>query len=278
MSDDRPIGIFDSGVGGLTVVRAITDALPNESIVYFGDTARYPYGPRAQAEVREFAVEIARHLMERDVKLIVIACNTATAAALQEVAAAVPVPVVGVIEPAVRAAIRTTRNGRVGLIGTEGTVNSGAYQAAMERLRGDRKVEMIPQACPRFVEFVERGDTTSPALLSAAEGYLTLLRVASVDTLIMGCTHYPLLRATLRHVMGEDVVLVSSADETATEVYETLTRNQMLREAATRGERTFESSGDTARFVALVTLFMTPTFFDRQARVPLATKAPSGWS
>jgi glutamate racemase len=278
MSDDRPVGIFDSGVGGLTVVRAITDSLPNESIVYFGDTARFPYGPRPLAEVREFAVEIALHLMERDVKLIVIACNTATAAALGEVAAAVAVPVIGVIEPAVRAAIRTTRNGRVGLIGTEGTVRSGAYQQAMDRLKGERAVEMIPQACPRFVEFVERGDTTSPQLLAAAEGYLTLLRVASVDTLILGCTHYPLLRATLRHVMGEDVVLVSSADETAIEVYETLTRDGLLRESTLRGERIFESSGDTAQFAALVTLFMTPTFFDSQAQVPLASKAPSRWN
>ncbi len=278
MTDDRPIGIFDSGVGGLTVVRAITDALPNESIVYFGDTARYPYGPRPLAEVREFAVEIALHLMERDVKLIVIACNTATAAALAEVAETVPVPVIGVIEPAVRTAIKTTRNGKVGLIGTEGTVQSGAYQRAMEGLRGDRPVEMISQACPRFVEFVERGDTTSPQLLAAAEGYLTLLRVASIDTLILGCTHYPLLRAAIRHVMGEDVVLVSSADETATEVYETLTRGGLLRGSATRAERVFESSGDTAQFVALVTLFMTPSFFDRQAKVPLASKAPSAWS
>jgi glutamate racemase len=278
MTDDRPVGIFDSGVGGLTVVRAITDALPNESIVYFGDTARYPYGPRPLAEVREFAVEIALHLIDRDVKLIVIACNTATAAALAEVAEAVPVPVIGVIEPAVRTAIKTTRNGKVGLIGTEGTVQSGAYQRAMERLRGDRPVEMISQACPRFVEFVERGDTTSPQLLAAAESYLTLLRVASIDTLILGCTHYPLLRAAIRHVMGEDVVLVSSADETATEVYETLTRDGLLRGSAARAERVFESSGDTAQFVALVTLFMTPSFFDRQAKVPLASKAPSAWS
>jgi glutamate racemase len=278
VSDDRPIGIFDSGVGGLTVVRAITDTLPAESVVYFGDTGRFPYGPRPLEEVREFALEIARHLVERDVKMIVIACNTATAAALGDVADLVSVPVVGVIEPAVRSAIKATRNGKVGLIGTEGTVRSGSYQQAFERLRADRRMELISQACPRFVEFVERGDTTSGELLATAESYLTLLRVAGVDTLILGCTHYPLLRSVLRHVMGPDVVLVSSADETAGEVYEALIANDLLRERAERGQRVFESSGDTAKFVSLVTLFMTPNFFDRQSRVPLPSGAVAGWS
>jgi glutamate racemase len=278
LSDDRPIGIFDSGVGGLTVVRAITDTLPSESIVYFGDTARFPYGPRPLEEVRRFAVEIAQHLMERDVKMIVIACNTATAAALNDVAEAVSVPVVGVIEPPVRASIRATRNGKVGLIGTEGTVRSGAYQQAFDRLRPGPSIELIAQACPRFVEFVERGDTTSPELLAAAESYLALLRVASVDTLILGCTHYPLLRSVLRHVIGPEVVLVSSADETAADVYETLIAQELLRTSGGRGQRVFESSGDTGQFVSLVTLFMTPNFFDQQARVPLETEATSRWN
>jgi glutamate racemase len=260
MSDPRPIGVFDSGVGGLTVARAVMEGLPNESIVYFADTARYPYGPRPLEEIRGFAVEIARHLLERDVKVVVVACNSATAAALREVAAAVPVPVVGVIDPAVRAAIRATRNRRVGLIGTEATVSSGAYQRSLAGLDPEGSIELIAQACPQFVEHVERGDTTSPELLAVAESYLVLLRVAGVDTVILGCTHYPLLRGVLRHVMGEDVLLVSSADETAKEVYELLTAGGLLRDVPDRPEHVFESSGDTDRFAALVTRFLAPTF------------------
>src|SRR5439155_18001230 len=163
MSDPRPIGVFDSGLGGLTVVRAIMDDLPAEPIAYVGDTARFPYGPRPAEEIRRFAVPIARHLLTLDVKLIVVACNSATSAALDQVTAAVPVPVVGVIEPAVRAAVRATRNRRVGLIGTEVTVSSGAYQRSFAESAPD--VEVTAQPCPRFVEFVERGDTTSVELL-----------------------------------------------------------------------------------------------------------------
>ena len=163
MSDPRPIGVFDSGLGGLTVVRAIMDDLPAEPIAYVGDTARFPYGPRPAEEIRRFAVQIARHLLTLDVKLIVVACNSATSAALDQVTAAVPVPVVGVIEPAVRAAVRATRNRRVGLIGTEVTVSSGAYQRSFAESAPD--VEVTARPCPRFVEFVERGDTTSVELL-----------------------------------------------------------------------------------------------------------------
>lgn len=260
MPDARPIGVFDSGVGGLTVVRAIVDSLPGESIVYFGDTGRYPYGPRPLEEIRDFAVQIAQHLLEQDVKLIVVACNSATAAALPEVSASVPVPVVGVIEPAVRAAMRATANSRVGLIGTEATVRSGAYQRAFQALDPAGTVEIIAQACPRFVEFVERGDTTSHELLQAAEGYLALLRVASVDTLILGCTHYPFLRGAIHHVMGDDVVLLSSADATANAVYDALVSGDLLRETGGPPQRTFESSGDPDRFATLVTHFLNPQF------------------
>jgi glutamate racemase len=267
VSDPRPIGVFDSGVGGLTVARAIMEELPRESVVYFADTARYPYGSRPLGEIRGFAVEIATHLVDRDVKLIVVACNSATAAALDEVAAAVPVPVIGVIDPAVRAAIRATRNQRVGLIGTEATVSSGAYGRAVDRLDPQGSIELLSQACPQFVEFVERGDTTSDELLAAAESYLTLLRVAGIDTLILGCTHYPLLRGVLHHVMGDEVLLVSSDDETAKEAYEMLTARGALR-ADERPEHVFESSGDPDRFAALVTLFLAPTF-RKLAQVPL---------
>ncbi len=260
VADQRPIGVFDSGVGGLTVVRAIIDQLPNEAITYFGDTARCPYGPRPLEQIREFALEIAGHLLDQDVKAIVVACNAASSAALDDVAAASPVPVVGVIDPAVRAAIRTTRSKRVGLIGTVATVSSGAYERALHRQDPDGSVELFAQACPLFVEFVERGDTTSPEVLATAESYLALLRVAAVDTLILGCTHYPLLRAAIQHVMGEDVVLVSSAEETASAVYELLTSNGLLRTAPEPPEHRFESSGDSARFATLITHFMAPRF------------------
>jgi len=277
VTDQRAIGVFDSGVGGLTVVRAIMDALPNEPVVYFGDTARYPYGPRPLEQTRAFAVQIAEHLMERDVKLIVAACNTATAAALDDVAAAVPVPVVGVIDPAVRAALRATRNGRIGLIGTEGTVASGAYQRALERLADNAVVELVPQACPMFVEFVERGDTTSAELFSVAERYLAVLRVSDIDTLILGCTHYPLLRGAIHHVMGDGVLLLSSADETAKEVYEALTAGGLLADGRTPAEHRFESSGDPDNFARLLTLFMAPRFHQTE-RVALddGTRAPVG--
>jgi glutamate racemase len=258
VSDSRAIGVFDSGVGGLTVVRSIIDELPHESIVYFGDTARYPYGPRPLEEIREFAVQIARHLVEQDVKLVVVACNSATAAALEDVTAAVTVPVVGVIEPAVRAAVRATRNGRVGLIGTQATVSSGAYQQAFWKM-GDH-VQVTAQACPSFVEFVERGDTTSPALMEDAAEYLAPLQVAGVDTLILGCTHYPLLRGAIHRVMGSGVLLISSAEETAMDVYDVLWASNLLNPGPAAPEHRFESSGEPERFVVLGRRFLGPEF------------------
>jgi glutamate racemase len=256
--DHRPIGVFDSGVGGLTVVRAILDELPREPVVYFGDTARYPYGPRPLEEIREFAVQIVRHLAEQDVKLVVVACNSATAAALDDVVEAAPVPVVGVIEPAVRAAVRATRNGRVGLIGTEATIASGAYQRAFRHT--GTEVETVARACPQFVEFVERGDTTSPALLRVAGGYLSPLKDAGVDTLILGCTHYPLLRGAIHHVMGPSVLLLSSAEETANDVYEALSSGGLMSDREGPPRHRFESSGDPARFAVLGRRFLGPEF------------------
>jgi glutamate racemase len=255
--------VFDSGMGGLTVVRSIMDDLPDEAIVYFGDTGRYPYGPRPLDQIRRFAVQIARYLAERDVKLIVVACNSATAAALDDVAAAVEVPVIGVIEPAVRSAVRHTRNGRVGLVGTVATVTSGAYQRAVRAV--DRTVTLFAQACPRFVEFVERGDTTSPELLDAADEYLRPLREADIDTLILGCTHYPFLRGAIHHVMGDGVLLLSSAEETAEDVYETLCRDDLLvdgaRAAGAKADgasHRFASSGDPETFAVLGARFLGP--------------------
>lgn len=276
-SDDRPIGMFDSGLGGLTVARSVMDLLPNERMVYFADTGRFPYGPRPPEEVRRFAVEIARYLSRHDVKLLVVACNTATAAALDDVRAAVDVPVLGVIDPAVRAAIRATRNGRVGLIGTVGTVTSGSYERSLARLDATGTIQMLSQACPQFVDFVERGDTTSPELLSVAERYLALLKVSDIDTLILGCTHYPLLRGTLHHVMGPDVLLVSSADETASDAYEILTAKGLLRRTPDAPEHRFESSGDPDRFARLLTRFLGESMQGAE-RVVLESTKGSAWS
>jgi glutamate racemase len=275
MSDTRPIGVFDSGTGGLTVVRAIMDELPHEPVVYFGDHERFPYGPRPLGEIRGFAIQIARHLVDQDVKMIVVACNAATSAALDEVADAVPVPVVGVIEPAVRSAVRATGNDSVGLIGTQATVSSGAYQRVIARMAPE--VQMVAQACPLFVEFVERGDTTSPALMRAAQEYLGPLQEAGVDTVILGCTHYPLLRGAIHHVMGSGVLLISSAEETANDVYEVLASKGLLADADADvpdpPAHRFESSGDPGMFSTLGRRFLGPEF---QGAVRVSLSGPEG--
>src|SRR3712207_5449958 len=209
--------MFDSGFGGLTVARAVIDLLPAEDLVYFGDTARYPYGPRPLDEVREFALQVTRLLIERhDVKMVVVACNTASAAALELLRFEYDVPVLGVIDPGVRSLVSATRNGRVGVIGTVGTIGSGAYQRAVRATRAP--VELTCAACPGFVEFVERGETSGDQVTVLAERLLAPMLDAAVDTLLLGCTHYPYLARVIGDVMGRDVVLVSSADETAFEL------------------------------------------------------------
>ncbi len=263
MPDSRPIGIFDSGVGGLTVARAVLDLLPGEPIVYVGDGARFPYGPRPLEEIRRFALEIAGYLVHRGVKMIVVACNSVEVAAIAEVTDAAGVPVVGVIEPGVRAAVRATRNGRVGVIGTEATVRSGAYERAVAAAGAD--VELVSRACPAFVEFVERGDTSSPELLAAARGYLEPLRAAGVDTLILGCTHYPLLSGAISYVMGDGVVLVSSAEATATEVYGALLREGLLRSDGPPPAHEWLTTGDPVAFEALARRFLGPDVHDVRA-------------
>lgn len=248
--DRRPIGMFDSGFGGLTVARAVIDLLPDEDLVYVGDTGRYPYGPRPLDEVRRFAHEIAEHLRRRhDVKLVIIACNTASAAALDELRDACDVPVLGVIEPGVRSLVAATRNGNVGVIGTVGTIGSGAYQSAVATARPD--VTLSCAACPGFVEFVERGEVDSEQVHVLAERLLAPLVQAEVDTLLLGCTHYPFLARTISDVMGRDVVLVDSADETAFRVRELLTELDLNRSGEGRGRHRFESSGDVEVFRSL---------------------------
>jgi glutamate racemase len=254
----RPIGMFDSGVGGLTVARAVIDLLPHENLVYFGDTARCPYGPRPADEVKKFALEIMDSLVEEEVKLLVVACNAASSTALTEARARYDVPVIGVIEPGIRAALAATRNRRIGLIGTRVTVDSGAYDRALARL--DSGVDMMSRACPEFVPFVERGDTTSDELVAVAREYLLPLRRAGVDTLILGCTHYPLLTGVIQYVMGDGVVLISSAEATATEVYVELRNAGLLSPAAKPGEHRFISSSEPGTFGELGLRFLGPEF------------------
>jgi len=253
--DARPIGIFDSGVGGLTVARAVFDLLPGEPILYVGDNGRFTYGPRPLEEIRTFALEIAEHLVDRDVKLLVVACNSIEVAAIEDVAQAHGVPVVGVIDPGVRAAVRATRNHRIGLIGTQATVESGAYERAIGRTGAD--VRLFSAACPVFVEHVEAGDTSSEQLLEAARGYLVPLDEEGIDTLILGCTHYPMLSGLIQVVMGEDVVLVSSAEETAKDVYATLRASSLLA-GETQPRHEFLTTGDPAAFRAVAQHFLGP--------------------
>lgn len=254
------------------MARAIMDLLPQEPVLYFGDTARSPYGPRPIEEIRTFAREIAAHLLERDVKTLVVACNSIEVAAIEDLTARARTPVVGVIDPGVRAALRITRNRRVGVIGTEATIRSGAYGRAMKRESGS--VELFAEACPEFVPFVERGDTTSDELLSLAREYLTALVAAEIDTLILGCTHYPLLSGLIQVVMGPDVVLVSSAEETAKDVYATLLQNGLLSVAPTTPRHEFLCSGDAPSFLSLGTRFLGPEITE----VGAASVGEAAWS
>lgn len=251
MSDPRPIGVFDSGVGGLTVARAILDQLPHEPLIYVGDTARFPYGPKPVSEIRTYALEIARYLVSRDVKMLVVACNSIEVSAIGDIAADARIPVIGVINPGARAAIRATRNGIMGVIGTEATIATGAYQRAVGAAAVIHAV-----ACPAFVEHVEAGDTTSEALREAARGYLAPLKEERIDTLILGCTHYPLLSGLLQLELGPDVVLVSSAEETAKDVYATLVGSDAATDGTHIPHHEFQSTGDPDRFRELAEVFL----------------------
>lgn len=263
---DLPIGIFDSGLGGLTVAGEIARALPQESIVYFGDTVRCPYGPRTPEEVRSFVLEIGSWLAARPVKLIVIACNTATAAGLELAQRVFDVPVVGVVEPGARAAVKATRNRRVGVIGTVGTVNSGAYSRAVRAL--DAGVTVFSAATPRFVDVVEQGlrlgestleDWLSgmsdvyirPSFYEMARDYLDPLKRSGIDTLVLGCTHFPLLAAPIQQVVGPKVRLISSAEETAREVAETLQARGQLASGKKASKEVYVTTGDAEEFLSL---------------------------
>lgn len=258
---DAPIGMFDSGFGGLTVARALIDLLPAEDLTYVGDTARYPYGPKPLDEVRDHAMQIGDLLVnEHGVKALVVACNTAAAAALDALQERYAVPVFGVIEPGIEAMLTVTDSGRLGVIGTVGTISSGAYQqafAAAAPSAGDSdsgrpETSLACAACPGFVEFVERGETMSDQVHVLAERLLAPMREAKVDALLLGCTHYPFLARTISDVMGRDVVLVSSADETAFAVKRRLADLNLLRPtshgSSSAGRHRWLSSGDTRWF------------------------------
>jgi len=253
---DAPIGIFDSGVGGLTVARAVLDQLPHEPVLYVGDTARGPYGPRPIPEVRAFALDVMDHLVDQGVKLLVIACNSASAAVLRDARERYAVPVVEVIQPAVRRAVRVTRNRRVAVIGTRATITSGAYADAFAAAPD---ITLVQQACPRFVEFVEAGVTGGSELQRVAHEYLDPIVERDVDTVVLGCTHYPLLTGVISYVVGDDVTLVSSADETAKDVYRTLVAHGLERDPALAPPvHRFLATGDPAPFTHLARRFLGP--------------------
>jgi glutamate racemase len=225
-----PLGVFDSGIGGLTVAHALFECLPQESVIYFGDTARVPYGPKSPETVRRYSGEILDFLVRRGVKMVVVACNTSTAHALDFLRQRSPVPVLGVIEPGARAATAATRAGRIGVIGTAGTIASGAYERAIKAIRNDLVV--VSQACPLLVPFVEEGWFDHPAAELVAREYLQPLQAAVVDVLVLGCTHYPLLKPLLARVLGPDVRLIDSAAETAIAVRRELESGGLLAPSA----------------------------------------------
>ena len=257
---DAPVGIFDSGFGGLTVARAVIDQLPHEPVLYLGDTARQPYGPKPIGEVREYALECLDHLVDQGVKLLVIACNSASAAVLRDARERYDVPVVEVIYPATRRAVAATKTGHIGVICTRATAESMAYDDAFAAAP---QVILHTQACPRFVEFVEQGITSGPELQAVAHEYLDPLTASGIDTLILGCTHYPLLTGIISYVMGEQVTLVSSAEETAKDVYRTLVRLGLER-SDSYGEpmHRFLTTGQPGEFERIGRRFLGPEMSD----------------
>jgi glutamate racemase len=252
--DPRPIGVFDSGMGGLTVLHECLVTLPHEDFVYLGDGARLPYGPRPLAEIRRFAAEIAGYLEAQGVKLVVAACNSATAAALPDLQRGLSVPVVGVLAPEAHAAVLATRNRRIGLLATEATVTSGRYPELVGTL--DAGVEVFSVACPRLVPLIEADETFGEELAAAVREYAAPLKDADVDTVILGCTHYPLIKPVLQRVFGRGVTLVFSAEETAREVAETLARKGIENDERREGSYRFLTTGDTGLFRELGRRFL----------------------
>ena len=257
MPNPAPIGVFDSGIGGLTVVHELIRQLPGESIVYFGDTARVPYGPKSPETVRRYSREIAAFLREQGVKNIVIACNTATAHALTALREDLPMPVVGVVEPGARAAVAASTRGHIGVIGTVGTIKSGAYERAIRALNPD--IRVTARACPLFVPLVEEGWTEHEAARLIAHEYLAPLIAEDIDTLVLGCTHYPLLKPLLRDVLGPDVRLIDRAEETAAETARSLAAGGLCAPSGADPSYRFVASDDPLQFLQLGQRFLGGT-------------------
>jgi glutamate racemase len=243
-----PIGIFDSGVGGLTVLRAVRERLPRESVIYLGDTARVPYGTKSRATIERYAVEDAAFLVSKGVKMIVVACNTASAMSRHRLRAEFDVPLLSVLGPGARMAARVTRNGRIGVIATEATIESGAYELAIRESGGEREVEIFARACPLLVPLVEEGETDSQIARMVAEQYLAPLREQRIDTLVLGCTHYPLLKRVIDETIGLDVTLVDSAEATAEETAQLLEKHGLLNQSSDVGASQFYVTDAAQRF------------------------------
>ncbi|EIJ79087.1 glutamate racemase [Bacillus methanolicus PB1] len=250
----QPIGIIDSGVGGLTVAKEVMRQLPHEQIFYLGDTARCPYGPRTSDEVKTFTWQMTSFLLEKNIKMLVIACNTATAVALDEISRELPIPVIGVIHPGARTAIKVTKNRRIGVIGTEGTVRSGAYEKALKSI--NRHVTVKSLACPKFVPLVESGEYFGPVAKKIVAETLLPLRNKGLDTLILGCTHYPLLEPLIKNFMGKGVNVISSGEETAREISTILHHNGMLHVSEEEPIHQFFTTGSKAIFTKIASQWL----------------------
>lgn len=251
---NKPIGVFDSGVGGLTVAAEIFRRLPNENVVYFGDMGRTPYGPRSKDIILQFTRQDIAFLVEQDIKFIVAACNTASAVALEIVSKEHKIDMLGVIEPGARAAAATTRNGKIGIIGTQGTIASDAYPKAIHAIDG--KIKVFSLACPLFVPLAEEGFQDKEAAFLIAEEYLKTLREIGIDTLVLGCTHYPLLKNTIQKVIGDNVTLIDSATATAMEVQKYLARHDLLKEQISPANHTFYVSDVPDKFAPVAERFL----------------------
>lgn len=251
---EQPIGVIDSGVGGLTVAKEIMRQLPNEKIIYLGDTARCPYGPRKKEEVLKFTWQLTRFLLEKNIKMLVIACNTATAVALEEIRSSLDIPVIGVIVPGARTALKVTKNYHIGVIGTVGTVKSNAYETALKLLNRSVKVKSLP--CPKFVPLVESGEYEGPLAEKIVAESLEPLKNESIDTLILGCTHYPLLDPIIKNVMGKKICVISSGEETAREVSTILFYQDMLTKNPNIPEHEFYTTGSTKLFANIASKWL----------------------
>lgn len=260
--DNRPIGVFDSGLGGLTVLNEIMELIPSESVVYFGDCGRVPYGTKSKETIIKYTLQDIRFLLNQDIKMIVIACNTASAYSLQMVKSSFDIPVVEVIQPGAVTAVRATRNKKVGVIGTPATINSGAYEKEINKM--DSGIEVISKACPLFVPLVEEGWWNNDIAHRVAEEYLIPLKNDGIDTLVLGCTHYPLLQETISRVMGDEVLLVSSAQEAAKTVKSVIDKNSFARDGQIQPVYRYYTSDSVEKFEALGSSYLNKNIYSAE--------------